>query len=172
MAVVRRGLCHGNPCILTGVQIVPMTGQYAADIVTWRYQPPYDCYDMTGTDPAFLLNPVNGFFALTDGGLIGFRSFGADGQVPGGDYDDSALDTGGGLRPELTGQGLGRAAISAGLDFGRQQFAPPAFRVTVASFNIRAQRVIESLGFAPAGSFLATTDGRAFGIWVRPESAG
>ena len=31
---------------------------------------------------------------------------------------------------------------------------------------------MEALGFAPAGSFLATTDGRAFGIWVRPESAG
>jgi hypothetical protein len=39
-------------------------------------------------------------------------------------YDDSALDTGGGLRPDLTGQGKGREAIQTGLDFGRQQFAP------------------------------------------------
>jgi len=47
-----------------------------------------------------------------------------DGQVPGGMYDDSALDTGGGLRPDLTSQGKGREAIQTGLDFGRQQFAP------------------------------------------------
>ena len=79
---------------------------------TWRYAAPYDCYDMTSADPAFLADPGNGFFALVDDtGLIGFRSFGPDGQVPGGEYDDSALDTGGGLWPELTGQGKGRAAI-------------------------------------------------------------
>ena len=148
-----------------------MTAQFAADITTWRYEPPYDCYDMTDADPGFLLDPASGCFALTDdSGLIGFRSFGADGQVPGGAYDDSALDTGGGLRPELTGHGLGRAAISAGLEFGRCRFAPPAFRVTIATFNLRAQRVVGALGFRPAGSFRATADGRSYELLVRPES--
>jgi ribosomal-protein-alanine N-acetyltransferase len=152
------------------VQIVPMTAQFAADIITWRYQPPYDCYDMTAADPGFMLEPASGFFALTDErGLLGFRSFGADGRVPGGSYDEAALDTGGGLRPELTGQGLGRSAISAGLDFGRRQFAPAAFRVTVATFNMRALRVVESLGFRNTGNFRATTDGRSFELLIRPE---
>lgn len=146
-----------------------MTDFYAADIVTWRYAAPYDCYDMTGADPAFLVSPDSGYFALIDGGgLIGFRSFGADGQVPGGVYDPSALDTGGGLRPELTGQGRGREAISIGLDFGRRQFSPAAFRVTIASFNIRAQRVVESLGFRKVGGFQASTDGRSYEILIRP----
>jgi [ribosomal protein S18]-alanine N-acetyltransferase len=148
-----------------------MTAGYAADIVTWRYPAPYDCYDMTGADPAFLLDPASGYYALAgEDGLLGFRSFGADGQVPGGEYDESALDTGGGLRPELTGRGLGRAAIGTGLEFGRQQFAPPAFRVTVATFNLRAQRVVQALGFQPAGRFAASTDGRSFVILVRPEA--
>jgi ribosomal-protein-alanine N-acetyltransferase len=152
------------------VLIVPMTAEFAADIVTWRYDAPYDCYDMTSSDPAFLQDPASGYFALTDGrGLIGFRSFGADGQVPGGDYDDSALDTGGGLRPELTGQGLGREAISTGLQFGSREFAPAAFRVTVATFNQRARRVVEALGFRAAGQFAAATDGRSFEILIRPE---
>ncbi len=103
---------------------------------------------MTSADPALLADPASGFFALMDGArLTGFRSFGADGQVPGGGYDESALDTGGGLRPELTGKGLGREAIQAGLAFGRARFAPPALRVTVATFNLRAQRVVEALGF-------------------------
>src|SRR6266700_8383704 len=113
---------------------------------------------MIAAELAINADPANGFFALTDGGrLIGFRSFGADGQVPGGQYDDSALDTGGGLRPELTGRGLGRPVIAAGLEFGRQRFAPDAFRVTVASFNTRALRVVTSLGFHLASPFNATT---------------
>jgi RimJ/RimL family protein N-acetyltransferase len=102
--------------------------------------------------------------------LIGFRSFGPDGQVPGWDYDDSALDTGGGLRPELTGQGLGRLVISVGLDHGRSLFAPPAFRVTVASFNARALRTVESLGFERVGTFKAARDARDFTVLVRPEA--
>jgi [ribosomal protein S18]-alanine N-acetyltransferase len=156
-----------------GVQIVRMTPAFAADVVTWRYPAPYDCYDMTDVDPVFLASTDSGFFALTDEtGLIGFRSFGADGQVPGGAYDDSALDTGGGLRPDLTGKGMGREAIRTGLDFGRRQYAPQAFRVTIATFNIRAQRVVTALGFRYSGSFRASTDGQRYEMLIRPESAG
>jgi ribosomal-protein-alanine N-acetyltransferase len=153
------------------VQIVILTPEHAADIVTWRYPPPYDCYDMTDADPAVLTDPAGGFFALAgdDGELIGFRSFGQDGQVPGGSYDSSALDTGGGLRPELTGRGLGRRAISTGLEYGRRQFAPAAFRVTVASFNARALTVVTALGFAAAGSFTGAADGRPYRLLIRPE---
>jgi [ribosomal protein S18]-alanine N-acetyltransferase len=149
------------------MRIVPMTPAYAGGIVTWRYPPPYDCYDMTAADPSFIASPVSGFFALVGRDeLIGFRSFGVDGQVPGGEYDDSALDTGGGLRPDLTGRGLGRQAITTGLEFGRREFAPSAFRVTVASFNQRALRVLRSLGFRDVSSFRALTDGRDFEILV------
>jgi RimJ/RimL family protein N-acetyltransferase len=152
------------------MQIEPITAVYAADIVTWRYPPPYDVYNPAAADATVMTSADGGFFALTDQGkLIGFRSFGADGQVPGGSYDDTALDTGGGLRPELTGQGLGRAAISAGLAFGQQRFAPSAFRVTVATFNLRALRVVESLGFSRTETFRARADGRSFEILVRPS---
>jgi RimJ/RimL family protein N-acetyltransferase len=154
-----------------GVQIVRMTPAYAAQVITWRYPPPYDCYDMTDADPTFLTSPDSGFFALTDeSGLIGFRSFGADGQVPGGAYDDSALDTGGGLCPALSGKGIGREAIQTGLDFGQQQFAPRAFRVTIATFNIRAQRVVVALGFRNVGNFQASADGRSYEMLIRPAS--
>jgi ribosomal-protein-alanine N-acetyltransferase len=147
-----------------------MTAAYAAEIVTWRYPAPYDCYDMTGADPGLLASAGSDFFALSDGtGLIGFRSFGPDGQVPGGAYDDSALDTGGGLRPDLTGQGRGREAIQTGLDFGQREFAPAAFRVTIATFNVRAQRVVTALGFRNIGSFRGSADGRSYEILVRPS---
>lgn len=150
-----------------------MTAAYADQIVTWRYPAPYQCYDMTSASAAFIANPLSGFYVLTDADdLIGFRSFGADGQVPGGEYDSSALDTGGGLRPDLTGKGLGRQAIATGLEFGRREFAPAAFRVTVASFNERALRVIRALGFRQVGSFAALTDGRSYELLVRPEHYG
>ncbi len=152
------------------MQIAPMTLAFAADIITWRYPAPYDCYDMTSASQAILTSPGGGFYALVQGPeLIGFRSFGEDGQVPGGTYDASALDTGGGLRPDLTGKGLGREAIGTGLAFGRSEFAPPAFRVTVASFNERALRVVRSLGFVSKGSFEALTDGQSYDLLVRPE---
>jgi RimJ/RimL family protein N-acetyltransferase len=150
------------------IRIAPMTAQYAVDILSWRYPAPYDYYDVTDGDLDYYLDPANGFFAVISGGeFIGFRSFGPDGQVPGGTYDDSALDTGGGLRPELTGRGLGRTVLAAGLEFGWERFAPDAFRVTVASFNTRALRVVTSLGFRPVESFSATMDGRRFEIMVR-----
>lgn len=154
----------------TSIRIAPLTREHAEDLSTWRYDPPYDVYDLAGADPDALLDPALGFHAVLAGDrLIGFRSFGPDGQVPGWDYDHSALDTGGGLRPSLTGQGLGHAVISAGLDFGRAAFAPAAFRVTVASFNARARRTVESLGFERVGSFAALRDGRPYDVLVRAE---
>jgi [ribosomal protein S18]-alanine N-acetyltransferase len=147
-----------------------MTPANAAEIIGWRYPAPYDFYDMTDANPAFLASPAGGYFALIEGAeLIGFRSFGPDGQVPGGEYDSSALDTGGGLRPDLTGKGLGRAAILTGLEFGRREFSPAAFRMTIAAFNVRAGRVVSSLGFSVEASFLASADGTRYDILVRPE---
>ncbi len=154
---------------MSALQVVPLSRQFALDICTWRYPAPYDCYDMTGADPDELLQPALGFFAVVRGGaLIGFRSFGSDGRVAGWKYDETALDTGGGLRPELTGRGLGRDALATGLAFGRARFAPTAFRVTVAAFNVRALRTVTALGFKSVGSFYAATDGRPFEVLLRP----
>ena len=155
---------------LPSLHVAPLTRDHALDICSWRYDSPYECYDMTGADPDWLTDPEAGFHALLAGErLVGFRSFGPDGQVPGWDYDDLALDTGGGLRPQLVGRGAGREAIAAGLAFGRARFAPQAFRVTVASFNTRALRVVEALGFQRVGRFDAATDGRSFEVLTRRE---
>ena len=155
---------------MSGLAIAPLSREHALDICTWRYDPPYSSYDMTGADPDWLLDPASGFHAVLSGDeLVGFRSYGEDGRVPGWEYDDRALDTGGGLRPSLTGRGLGPAAVAVGLAHGRAAFAPPAFRVTVASFNARALRVVEGLGFSRVGRFASTHDGQDFEVLVRPE---
>ena len=152
------------------MHVAPLTRAHALDICAWRYAPPLESYDMTGADPDWLMQTEAGFHALLAGEeLVGFRSFGVDGQVPGWDYDDHALDTGGGLRPSLVGRGLGPHAIAAGLAFGRERFAPRAFRVTVASSNARALRVVEGLGFRRVGRFDSANDAQSFEVLVRPE---
>jgi hypothetical protein len=66
------------------IRIAPLARAHAEDIVTWRYEPPYDVYDMVGAHADELLAPEAGFHAVLAGDrLIGFRSFGPDGQVPG-----------------------------------------------------------------------------------------
>ena len=171
MGLDGRAAHHPTTGSLPAMHVAPLTREHALDLCTWRYDAPYDCYDMTGADPAWLLQPESGFHAVLAGErLVGFRSYGSDGRVPGWDYDDEALDTGGGLHPGLVGQGLGRHAIAAGLAFGRARFAPRAFRVTVASFNLRALRTVEGLGFERVGRFDAATDGRSFEVLVRPEA--
>ena len=161
----------GEP--VTSMEVVSLTREFALDICTWRYPPPYGRYDMTDVNPEECVRPQSGFFALVCGGdLIGFRSFGSHGRVPGWEYDEAALDTGGGLRPELTGRGLGRKAIATGLAFGRVRFAPAAFRVTVAAFNTRALRAVTALGFNQVGSFDAAATGAPFEVLVRSERRG
>ncbi|PJJ53646.1 acetyltransferase (GNAT) family protein [Mumia flava] len=150
------------------MEIVDLTTEHADDIVTWRYPEPYGCYDLTGMEPQHFTDLTNGFFALVDSErLIGYRCYGAEGQVPGFAYDDRALDIGGGLRPELTGQGLGHEAISTALDFARARFAPSQFRVTVAEFNVRALKVVDALGFSAVDKFESPANERPYVVLTR-----
>lgn len=96
------------------------------------------------------------------GELLAFCSFGSDGQVPGGDYGAEALDIGIGMRPDLTGQGQGFSYVQTILNFAKRTFNPPAFRVTIAEFNIRARRVWEKSDFKPQQRFQATHNTRFF----------
>jgi [ribosomal protein S18]-alanine N-acetyltransferase len=122
---------------------------------------PFERYSLTSALASDFSDPANGFVALVDrsGPVVGYRSFGPDGRVPGGPYDDSALDTGGGLRPDLTGRGLGRSAIQIGLDYGWATFEATTLRTTVWAGNERALRVVRSLGFEDADRFVATSSG-------------
>ncbi len=143
-------------------------------IAAWQYPQPYDIYnphegDLDAT-VAHFVDPANHYYAVMhkDGELIAYRCFGADAQVPGGDYSADALDTGGGMRPDCVGRGLGAAVIEAGLNFGLVTFAPRAFRVTVAAWNERAQRACGKAGFQPVQQFAHARDGRPFIVLVRP----
>jgi ribosomal-protein-alanine N-acetyltransferase len=152
----------------------PMTETSARDILSWRYEPPYDFYNHDSTQLDTLirnsyLNPAYHYFSVFDeqDNLIAFRCFGEDARVPGGDYSADALDMGGGLRPDLTGHGLGPQIIHAAMDFARVEFSPRAFRATVAEFNLRAQRACEKVGYVPVQHFITTHSGVPFVILMR-----
>jgi [ribosomal protein S18]-alanine N-acetyltransferase len=152
----------------------PMTEACARVVVSWRYEPPYDYYnqDPTKSDTVIhdsYLNPLYHYYSVFDekGNLIAFRCFGEDARVPGGDYSADALDMGGGLRPDLTGHGVGPYVMRAAMDFARAEFSPRAFRATVAEFNLRAQRACEKVGYVLVQRFIATHSGAPFVIFIR-----
>jgi ribosomal-protein-alanine N-acetyltransferase len=82
--------------------------------------------------------------------LIGFFTFTRCGD---------AVEVGLGLRPDLTGGGLGLNYVEAGLTFGRSLFGPTNFKLKVAAFNRRAIRVYERAGFRPVRTFMQSTNG-------------
>ncbi len=150
-----------------------MDARSAREIATWQYDPPYDRYSF---DPARLeenvaelLTPDYHYYTVWNeqGELIGYRCFGEDARVPGGDYSADALDMGGGLRPNLTGQGLGASFMEAAFAFATEHFEPAAFRTTVAAFNERALRVCVKVGYREVQRFISKSTGQPFVILMR-----
>ena len=137
----------------------PIARPDAEEISRWRYPEPYATYDGDPSSVPGLLDPRYNYHAVTDpdSELVGYFCFGADATVPAGRrlglYGDDALDVGLGMRPDLTGRGLGPGFVRAGLRFARERFSPPAFRLTVAAFNRRAISVYEAVGFVAVRSF-------------------
>jgi ribosomal-protein-alanine N-acetyltransferase len=134
-----------------------MTQADAEEIAAWRYEPPYSFYDATADadDLRLLLDAESredrNFSVFDEGAaLVGFFEYkprGAD------------VEIGLGLRPDLTGRGLGLEFVEASLAFGRERFRPETFRLAVATFNRRAIRVYERAGFAPVREFDHETNG-------------
>ena len=144
-----------------GYVFEPMNDEQARAVAAWRYEAPYDFYDMANDpeDLEELLGPPErreGYYALlSDGELVGFFCYGPGGQLPTFDYpDDGSVDVGLGLEPDLTGKGLGLEFVRAGLRFGRHRFSPAGFRLSVATFNERAILIYERAGFRRVEVFM------------------
>jgi [ribosomal protein S18]-alanine N-acetyltransferase len=141
-------------------EMKPMSQAEAVAISKWHYAPPYSFYDWNADpdDAALLLDAdrrEGRFFSAFDEGdtLAGFFEF----QVK---RDEVVLGLG--LRPDLTGRGLGRDFVEAGMAFARKTFAPARFRLSVASFNERAIKVYERAGFTTTRAFDHETNGAVY----------
>lgn len=161
------------------LEFQPLTADHVRQILTWRYEPPYDLYNMgKGTaDPIELTEAIDYFsqpayyfravLRQPTAELAAFCSFGQDGQVAGGDYSLEAVDIGMGVHPKLTGRGLGAIFAGLAIDFALKTFDPPRLRVTIAEFNRRAQKVWERHNFVPVQRFRSNLRKRPFIIYVR-----
>jgi RimJ/RimL family protein N-acetyltransferase len=153
------------------ISFAPIDEHAASEIVRWCYEPPYEIYNLDNTHESieYALNPQYNFTIMRDenGRLVGFCSFGLDGQVPGGDYRAEALDIGMGICPDFTGKGLGSSFVRAVLDFAEKEFQAKAYRVTIAAFNRRARRVWERNNFQQVQSFIHADSRREFCVYTR-----
>ncbi|MGH2496169.1 MAG: GNAT family N-acetyltransferase [Ktedonobacteraceae bacterium] len=133
----------------------------ARAILAWRYEGQYAVYNWEAEDdPAEMLDRRSPHYAVKDecGELVGFFAYGSSAQVwdsgePHLYSENNTITIGLGMRPDLTGKGLGLAFTQAGLDFAREHFKPDYFRLYVLTFNERAARVYERAGFERAGIY-------------------
>jgi [ribosomal protein S18]-alanine N-acetyltransferase len=137
--------------------IRPMTAADAHAVAVWRYPGEYAFYDADADpdDLAELLDPAqwgHRYFAaheLPRDALAGFLVVTLTGPV---------AEIGLGLRPDLTGRGLGECFVRACLRFAAARGAR-SYTLAVAAFNRRAIAVYERAGFQPAGRFEHATNG-------------
>ena len=133
--------------------ITPAPPETFAELGTWRYEAPYEFYDVD-QDP--VLNPERYYGAIgEDGTLAGFYYFEEKGD---------AVEIGLGLRPDLTGRGLGSEFFGLGLNFARGHFGAAKIILNVAAFNERAIKVYERAGFRETGRHM-----RRFARWGEVE---
>ena len=134
-----------------------MDESYAHAIANWHYEGIYAFYDMDQDieDLEELLDPHNWtdkYYAVVDecNELIGFFCF---------EQDNGVVTIGLGLRPDRTGKGLGQAFVEAGLEFAKEKFSPTMFSLSVVTFNQRAIRIYERVGFKADKVFISETNG-------------
>lgn len=145
-----------------------MQQEHTHQIASRHYPAPYDFYDadQDQEDLAELLDPHSwqeSYYSVfnEEDELVGLFQFKPDGQT---------VEVRLGLRPDLTGKGLGRAFLTAGLIFGQEHFSVEMWSLSVATFNTRAIRLYEQVGFTPLITFLHHTNGGEYEFlrMVRP----
>jgi ribosomal-protein-alanine N-acetyltransferase len=135
-----------------------MTQAEAEEIAGWHYPGEYAFYDADFIPEGMgeLLDPAqrgDEYHAARNAGgeLEGFA------QVT--PAPDGSTEIGLGLRPDLTGRGLGRAFTDAVIGLARGQGAG-RITLAVAAFNARAICVYERCGFAETGRHTRRLGGR------------
>jgi ribosomal-protein-alanine N-acetyltransferase len=150
----------------------PFDQPAARAVVAWSYPPPYEVYNEEAERVEEIvremLKPDYHYYRMAEGRdpLVAYCCFGLDARVAGGDYALEALDLGLMVRPDLIGHGRGGQFAMAVLKFARFTFPQKAWRVTIAEFNQRAQRVWQKLGFRRMQTFARRGDSLSFGIWI------
>ncbi|MBP2001356.1 RimJ/RimL family protein N-acetyltransferase [Paenibacillus shirakamiensis] len=151
--------------------IQAMSLTQASAILTWKYEIPYERYNMSSSyeihenseDIEEMMDGTYYSVSTSNQGLVGFFCYGRNAQVPKGVQqglylEEECLDIGLGLSPDLTGKGHGFQFLKAGLQFAQSHYDASAFRLTVATFNERAIALYRKSGFEPGATFMDTRE--------------
>ncbi len=144
-------------------KFISMNGEYAHEIAyNWKYDGIFSFYDMTADEEdleEFLTEDrwgKNEFAVLNEENqLVGFYSY---------YFEDEIIWIGFGLKPELTSKGLGASFVNSGIDFAVEEFhyKKDYVMLAVASFNQRAIRLYEKIGFKYVDNYIQRTNGDDF----------
>jgi ribosomal-protein-alanine N-acetyltransferase len=155
---------------LPGLTVRPLIPADAETIATWRYEGQWDVYDPRPDDR---LSAEVGYQAVVDGAgdLVGFVCLGQEARVPGLTEADGIADIGVGMRPDLVGQGLGRAFGTAVLSHLARCRGETRLRAVIQSWNQRSLRLAQGLGFREVGTHRCVQDGHEvrYAVLVRPR---
>lgn len=159
--------------LLMDFLIRSMSKKYAIAILLWKYDEPYDFYNIEPEDGQVEELLDGTYFVVVNKAdeLCGFFCVGKAATVPAGyqanAYTANCIDVGFGMKPELTGRGNGAAFCSLILDFIESSNPCIPLRLTVAHFNKRAIKLYRKLGFELEKFF--NTDGGLFVTMVKKE---
>ncbi|MCA1010983.1 GNAT family N-acetyltransferase [Halobacillus halophilus] len=137
-----------------------MLQKEAEEIARWKYNGIYSFYDITADEEdyqEFINEETRGkhAFSVYEGEqLIGFYSI-----IPEG---SETVDLGLGLRPDMTGQGIGGPFLQKALEYAQIHYGARSFTLSVATFNERAIRVYEKAGFKVVQTFIQPTNGSEY----------
>lgn len=150
--------------------IEKMNYEFAKSIIKWSYPKPYDIYNMENSEESLNELLSGSYFSVTlDNQLVGFFCYGEFAQIPIKEAlsfynDNNFLDIGLGLNPDLCNRGYGVKFVLAGMNYAINRFSLKQFRLTVASFNQRAIKVYQRVGFKIEESFIRPSDMKEFYI--------
>ena len=114
----------------------------------WRYPGPWAVYDALEAP-----RPDEGYWAICDYGrhLVGFCCLGDAARPVGLEPDVGALDVAIGVRPELTGQGLGTEVGRTAVGYARQVSDGRRLRCAVRDWNQAGLDAARHAGFVESG---------------------
>jgi len=126
----------------------PLTIEDGMDIAMWRYPGPWAVYDALESP-----RPDEGYWAVCDDGdrLVGFCCLGDAARPVGLEADPGALDVAIGVRPELTGLGLGSEVGRTAVGYARQVSDGRRLRCAVRDWNQAGLEAAHHAGFAEVG---------------------
>ena len=130
-------------------QVVPMQEKHAAEVCSWRYDPPYDIYSWLPWEQMQALEVEFGdaqlrseqYVSILDEGdeLVGFAQY-----FPLIDVTRLGI----GMKPDLCGYGYGHLFVSAIVEEALRRAPRNTIDLEVLTWNKRAIRCYEHVGFS------------------------